>query len=868
MDIQYRLLLVGLLCLLLGGCRSLPTPPTSTLALAQTLRQQERYPEAEHLYAQWRRHYLQTLGPDHAQTQQVTVALGKLLEQQGLYAQAEPLFLELYRETEQSLGPLHPKTLYAIHDLALHYEDQGRFELAGDLYQKTLQRLQQTYAQDHSDVLDFQEYLADLYALQKQFRRAEILYEQVVALREKQWGIHHTKTLALRHKLAQMHLHQNNLQQAETHLTATLVSRYKSSGAEHPETLRSKHHLATLYHRQGKLPEAAKLLDHTLTTTHRLLGHHHPHSLETLHTLATVKEAQNDITEAIRLSRLGFQRRTEFLGRQLWSAGGNSREGILQLHRPELDSYLSLLARLKQPEKGRLALEAGVLRKGLLLKITSEIQHVSTLSKNPKIAQLAAQLVQQRKRLTALTLAIPSGDALDRHHSALVALEKQVEDTEVLLGKESLRFQKLIADPTIEALMEALPDASVLVDFLLYHQGDQMHLLAGILHKTQGKSTFHQINYGNFQPIQAEIAAFREIIQDQDAEDEAVNAVGQHLHALLWQPLERALGSLTQIYLVPDGYLNLLPFNALVDPKNRYLIETLDLHFLTSSRELLHPKPLRTNRDSMVVAGPDYTEKGVTEVSIKNQIQNRHPGSFDANLRSFAHPGLHGLAFDELPGAEKEGRLILEILQATQGNIKESFQRVRAQERVFRTMKTSPALLHIATHGFFLEADPEHQKRLLKRQRGGEGYVPPPGDNPLLRSGLAFAGINKTSAYLGEIDTDNDGILTAYEVLALDLSGTQVAVLSACETGLGEIHTGEGVYGLRRAFMEAGVGAVINSLWEVSDAGTQTLMTGFYRNLMAGQPPTVALRTAQRTMVHSAEWGYPYIWSTFFLVGR
>jgi len=185
---------------------------------------------------------------------------------------------------------------------------------------------------------------------------------------------------------------------------------------------------------------------------------------------------------------------------------------------------------------------------------------------------------------------------------------------------------------------------------------------------------------------------------------------------------------------------------------------------------------------------------------------------------------------------------------------------------VLRELAEPPEILHIATHGFFLKPDDTLRKRLMKLQRGGDIQLPPPGDNPLLRSGLAFAGINANAQVLGEIDTDNDGVLTALEVLSLNLTGTKLAILSACETGLGEIHEGEGVYGLRRAFQEAGASTVVSSLWEVSDAGTQKLMTALYSRLLAGKPPHLALREAQLEMLRIGEWSSPYIWSAFFMV--
>ncbi|MBF0124150.1 MAG: CHAT domain-containing protein, partial [Magnetococcales bacterium] len=241
-------------------------------------------------------------------------------------------------------------------------------------------------------------------------------------------------------------------------------------------------------------------------------------------------------------------------------------------------------------------------------------------------------------------------------------------------------------------------------------------------------------------------------------------------------------------------------------------------------------------------------------------------GDLRDGLRAFS-AGIRGLHFDPLPGAEKEGSLIIGKAKE-QGRSNQLLLRHEAQEKSIKEMKATPEFLHVATHGFFLKADDNLKKRLLKLQRSADFQVAPPGDNPMLRSGLAFAGINANAPFLGDIATDNDGILTAMEVLGLNLSGTRLAVLSACETGLGEVHEGEGVYGLRRAFREAGVGDLVVSLWEVSDAGTQALMTTFYQRLLKGMPVAQAFREAQLEMMQSSEWKHPYIWSAFMLVGH
>ena len=186
--------------------------------------------------------------------------------------------------------------------------------------------------------------------------------------------------------------------------------------------------------------------------------------------------------------------------------------------------------------------------------------------------------------------------------------------------------------------------------------------------------------------------------------------------------------------------------------------------------------------------------------------------------------------------------------------------RAAAEEKELRSYNAEkvPEILHIATHGFFLKEQERLAKRIMGMQRGSQNPIPPPADNPLLRAGLAFAGLNPNAPLLGEIDTDNDGVLTAMEVLSLNLTGTRLVILSACETGLGEVHEGEGVYGLRRSFQEAGVDSVINSFWEVSDDGTQLLMTKFYDKYLDGIPPREAMREARLEMVEDFRWSSPF----------
>jgi CHAT domain-containing protein len=235
-----------------------------------------------------------------------------------------------------------------------------------------------------------------------------------------------------------------------------------------------------------------------------------------------------------------------------------------------------------------------------------------------------------------------------------------------------------------------------------------------------------------------------------------------------------------------------------------------------------------------------------------------------------------------LPGSLTEGNLILgKIANARRGTLSSGAE---ASELNVKRL-SRPAFLHVATHGFFLEdverAAPEERMRAsgFSALRGGQSPLgaeptlkgPLQVHNPLLRSGLALAGFNRLADGAEIPSSENDGILTAMEVTGLDLTGTQLVVLSACETGLGETKRGEGVAGLRQAFRIAGARNVVMSLWNVPDQETVWLMDAFYSSYVAGKTPSAALKEARsavrKRLVERDGVDYPRYWGAFILEG-
>lgn len=835
------------------------------LQLGAVYQRQSRLDDAESIFADSVTALLEIVGDRHPTTLVAMNNLGSLYEQIGLYDEAEPLLKQTLEGMEQVMGTSHPQTARIRNNLALLHESQGNFREAEPLYNTSYGHIAANLGANHPNAIAMQNNLAFLYLLMEDYETAAAMLEDLVERWRIALGPDHQDALKSRNLLGRAYQHLGRFNQAESQLLQALQARVAVLGERHMDTIRSRIDVGALFIDQARLDDAERELRLALQLAEAELGVQHPYTFEALHALARLMEVRGDLSQAADLREMGLARRSTFLDRMLWVTGENAREGYIRVHRPELDAYLALLTRLDDPQRGKRAITASLQRKGLLLKITSEIEQIAQLSRDPRLTAISTALESARRDLAALTLSGPTPETQGRHAEALYKLELRVNELQGELGRASVRYRTSIAEVDVQALERALADDSSLVDFMTYRDGSEEKLLAGIMSKQNGSVSYDLVVFPDRTAIDQAVIDYRTVIQDDLADEDEMLEFAQRAYELIWAPVRDATGEMEYVYLVPDGMLNILPFNALMNDEEEYLIQTTDVHVLTSGRDLLPTDYDMAQGEYVILAGPDYDSDQTVTAEELAAAAGRRSTRMKLGIRG-AGGGLRGLSFAPLPGAEEEGRIITDRVAANETASAVYFGE-QAQEQVLASMKGTPEILHMATHGFFLEADDNLRKRLLKMQRSTEIQVPPPGDNPLLRAGLAFAGINNNAQFLGDIDTVNDGVLTALEVLGLDLSGTRLVVLSACETGLGEIHEGEGVYGLRRSFQEAGVAEVVSSLWEVSDAGTQALMTDFYDRILEGTPAREALRDTQLAMIDSPEWGYPYIWSAFMIVG-
>ena len=462
-------------------------------------------------------------------------------------------------------------------------------------------------------------------------------------------------------------------------------------------------------------------------------------------------------------------------------------------------------------------------------------------------------------------------------------LEAQKDRLESRLGQLSRTYavNREAEEANTRMLKTALPDRSVLVEIARIRWMDFNQLpsvgskspgryVAFVL-PAQGKTSL--VDLGPSNDIDRSVTAYKKALIDSISHSgDDVSKWSRKLHDLVFKPLKPSIGLAEYIFLSPDDVLNLIPFEVLQGPDGRFLIEKFTFNYLNVGRDLI-----RLNRSGTAITGcavligdPDFDLRDDNRQAVARRLGlSKSP---EGELRRSS--GMRGLIFEPLPGTREEVVAIRKVLGPDRAEV---FVGQEALEEVVRR-KSVCSILHLATHGFFLNNEDvaelagnvflETTSNGLKpvsttqSERMGE---------PLLRSGLALAGANQTLR--GDRMEQSDGLLTAEKVLGLSLGKTQMVVLSACETGVGEVRSGEGVFGLRRAFTQAGAKSLIMSLWSVPDKETKELMEEMYRQIASANVNRAeALRRAALKEMKTVETRYgkanPLFWGAFVFLGE
>jgi CHAT domain-containing protein len=394
-------------------------------------------------------------------------------------------------------------------------------------------------------------------------------------------------------------------------------------------------------------------------------------------------------------------------------------------------------------------------------------------------------------------------------------MEAKREQLVVEIGRHSPEFRARAMPVTIESVQQAIPAEAALVEFATYrpfnakapNDPDEYGASRYIAYVLRHEGGIQFTDLGEAAAIDASVVALRQALRSPLRRD--VKSLSRATDARVLEPVRRLVGDATRLLISPDGELNLIPFEALRDERGRFAIERFSISYLTSGRDLLRLQLPRASKSApLIVADPTFGPA----------------------------PRTQAVYFTPLPGTALEARSIKAVFPDA------TVLRGTKATKSALAHAEAPALLHIATHGFFLRNSTQIE-------------------NPLLRSGLALSRANARS------QGHEEGVLTALEASTLNLWGTRLVTLSGCDTGVGDIKNGEGVYGLRRAFLLAGAETLVMSLWSVSDLATREMMTSYYRGLKQGLGRGEALRQAQLAMLKRADRRHPFYWASFIQAG-
>jgi len=635
---------------------------------------------------------------------------------------------------------------------------------------------------------------------------------------------------------AEISLLRGNLQGAEADVREALATlRAQASGDLELAPVLTL--LATIEAETGRLAEATANAEQAVGLLEQRRGREASALAEPLRVVGGVHLRAGRSSQAI----AAYARAAEIEERRLALvlSGGTERQQRAFARRiaPSFDDDLSLHLRSApdNPDAMRLALTTILRRKGRVLDaLASGAARIrSSASSDTSMArQISAQM------RTQLAGQVYWGSASKEADRARENLAYQLERFEADMAMQLAQAD--VGRPvTIEAVATALPEGAALVEFATYRP---VELGAGpsrlgrpryAAYLLEPDGAIHTADLGEAAAIDAAVAALRRALATKGAD---VRDRGRALDALILEPVRRALGSARLVFVAPDGMLNLVPFGALVDARGHYLVEDTTFAYLNSGRELLRPRSTAARTGAAaIVANPD----------------------FGAVANAGTAGALGSARFQPLPGTADEGRALASLLP----NAK-LFAGPDATVDALAQVK-SPRILHLATHGFFLPdtARAEAEPAATAPRRSFELEARVEVAHPLLRSGLALAGVNQRSP------SSASGVLSALEVTGIDLSATQLVTLSACETGLGEVKNGEGVYGLRRALVLAGAETQVMSLWKVDDAATRDLMIAYYTSLEGGGERAGAMRDVQRALLASPATSHPFYWASFIVSG-
>ncbi len=823
--------------------------------IAQIKRTKGDFAGAEQLFQKAIAGDEEVLGRDNPKTADAMRGLAQVYIAMSDFGRAEPLLRREVEICESTLGIDHPVVSQGLRWTALLHEYLNDLQRARAEFERALAIAEKAYGPGDVELIAIIHDLGNLYVTLEDYDRAQPLIEKALTLAEQKFGKDSYRNAAPLRNLGSIAIDKKEYPRALELLGRALALREKALGPRHPDVASILNEVADVYQAMGDYPKslearrrAQEIFDESLSPYHRLVAPESPKGLP------IPTRPWNDGPRALEYQRRSQEALEKVIAPTLAVGSESVKFEYLRHANWGSDRTISLQTRLApdDPAARELALSVLLQRKGRVLDAMSG--NIATLRRklNDEDRKLLDQLAETNTRLAKVAVSGRGKTPAAEYRTQLAALENEREKLEAVISARSAEFRAQSQPVSVTAVQAAIPPDAALIEYAAYHPFDprqhridaygDLHYIAYVL---RHDGPVQWVELGPSKSIDSAVAALRQALGDGRRTDTA--QLARALDKRIMQPVRPLLGGSRHLLISPDGALDLIPFEALMDERGSWLLARYSISYLTTGRDLLRMQvPLESSRRPVVFADPLFGEP-------KAPLVARAEGSSPVPRRRSITSGadLSTVYFAPLAGTAEEAHSIQTLFPDA-----ELLTGGKATKAALMQVE-APAMLHIATHGFFLDDAPKSagsQTRTVSARTGAE--------NPLLRSGLALAGAN-----LNRSGGEN-GILTALEASNLNLWGTRVVVLSACETGIGEVKNGEGVYGLRRAFFLAGAETLVMSLWPVSDRVTREIMTSYYTGLKNGLGRGEALRRAQLAMLQRKDRQHPFYWASFIQAGN
>jgi CHAT domain-containing protein/tetratricopeptide (TPR) repeat protein len=770
------------------------------------------------------------LGPESPFTAASIHNLGNLYKLFGKYDQALTLYKRSVEICEKSLGPQHPFTAMTINSLAKLYRILGDIDKAVMLSKRSVEICEKSLGPQHIETADMLASLSITYYYIGDYSNSLRCQERAFNIREKTLGPTHTITAESLRSIADIYSSIGETSKAQHFYERALIIQEKTIGNQHIETGNTLNNLAKALFSAGYYSQALPLYERALAITEKNLGPQHRYTAKVLNNLSELCYLIGDLPSA----RNYASRQVAAKQREMQSILLLDEHERLVWQKENLDFWIACILR---PESlAQIALRW----KSVVLDSLLEDRSLAISAKHdPDGLQKLQEISNLQAKLAQIAFKKDKESEAEDLQYKISELQRSLATRSNILGRV-----RMSADLTIDSVTSSFSSDAALVDLIRFFdpraQGEASWCYGAIITAPDGSSDFVRIDGAS--GVDSAVESLRAAINQGNAAE--VEAQTKFLSEKLWQPVAAKIPEGTKrLFVCPDAGLNFLAFSALLESDGRFVAEKYPISYIGSARDLAKKPSEKISKNMAIFANPQFDATG------KNSKTTEMLGMRSAEADVFG-----SIALPPLPGTETEAQSLGSLATESGWNVNSVLGKDATESSVRNTQK--PGILHLATHGFYLNSltppAPEGSRGMSVvgvKETAEEKKKNEKGVDPMRASGVALTGAQNTLSSWSQRkapDPETDGVLTAEEVGALRLDGTWMVVLSACETGVGEARSGEGVFGLRRAFMIAGAENLLMTLWPVADETTAKIMADFYKEAFATGDAAGSLAKVQR----------------------